>query len=73
MVNCIGPFVLVTLKRSCLNYLSATKRSFVGFAWCAFSFSYGGGLRFTLLNSILLPSMISLRFRFLRSVSIGFC
>ena len=27
MVNCISPFVLVTLKRSCLNYLSATECS----------------------------------------------
>ena len=25
MVNCISPFVLVTLKRSPLNYLSATE------------------------------------------------
>ena len=48
MANCIGLFVLVTLKRSRLDYLSAAECSVV---WRAFSFSCGEGLSFRFIES----------------------
>ena len=64
MANCIGLFVLVTLKRSRLDYLSAAECSVV---WRAFLLAAVRDFRFALLNPILLSSLMSFRFQFLRN------
>ena len=66
MVNCIGNFVLITLKRSRLNDLSATVLLFDKDG-VNFPLATVRDFHFTLLNSILLPSMVSFRFRFLQN------